>query len=247
MKETPILFSGPLVRATLEDRKTQTRRLRGLDLINEEPDRYKCHGIDEDRDHAVLFEDLRPEITPWIAPIKCPYGQPGDRLWVRETFSEGYTVKRGPNDERIKVPHYTYRADEEGRGLEGVFIQGTPKRPVRTMADLQVWKPSIHMPRAASRITLEITGVRVERLQEISADDALAEGVSKTDLWNPKEVDENPKPIHEWKDPYWDDFYFWKHYPQTVFQKLWDKINGRKYPWSSNPWVWCISFRRIDG
>jgi hypothetical protein len=79
--ERGILMSGPMVRATLEDRKTQTRRTRGLELINEDPDRYKHHELDEDS--CALFEDLKPEITPWIAPIKCPYGKPGDRLCSR--------------------------------------------------------------------------------------------------------------------------------------------------------------------
>ena len=96
------------------------------------------------------------------------------------------------------------------------------------------------MPRWASRITLEVTAVREERLQDISADDALAEGVFQTEFWKPKEVEGRP-----FEERWWDDFKFWQNYPQIAFRNLWDSINGKRAPWSSNPPVTAITFKVI--
>ena len=173
VKERPILFSGEMVRAILDGRKTQTRRV------------------------------VKPQPPPLGGFVKNPYGQPGDRLWVRETWAL---------DDK-----YYYRAD-------GAVGDRCGK-----------WKPSIHMPRAASRITLEITGVRVERLQEITISDIYAEGAI-TDEWL------------EWRDdvsgvgmPAGSRI----ENERDVWEKLWDSINGKTYPWKSNPWVWVIEFKRI--
>jgi hypothetical protein len=128
--------------------------------------------------------------------VHCPYGIPGDRLWVRETFAQG--VEGCPGGISYRADH----ADPKGDG---------PAHPVK-------WRPSIFMPRAASRILLEITDVRVQRLQEISTRDIWAEGIAAS-----PDVD----PVHEWRD-------------------LWDSLNAaRGFGWAANPWVWAITFRRV--
>ena len=187
MKERPILFSGPMVRAILEGRKTQTRRIvkvrGGLEYIGpkgceHEPDSWGYpHPCDDG--YLTLADG-----------IKCPYGKPGDRLWVRETWAPAEWPPTGPPA--------VYRADE------GMFASQ--------------WKPSIHMPRAVSRITLEVVSVRVERLQDISEEDALAEGITL--------VERGTSPVDQ-------------------FNKLWESINGPG-SWEANPWVWVVEFKRIE-
>jgi len=178
VRERPILFSGPMVRAILEGRKTQTRR-----LFN---GRAKWHFIESHGDLSI-----------------CPYGHPGDRLWVREA-------------------HHVLRAGNvDGSGREIVYRADDPDFPYG-------WTPSIHMPRWASRIDLEVTGVRAERLQEISDEDARAEGiVNKHGGWNASET------------------VYGVNYTGP-FSHLWESINGPG-SWDANPWVWVIEFQPITG
>lgn len=176
MRERPIIMSAPMVRAILAGTKTQTRRvakLTGGGHVKEPSGHRRWHPADPDASRA------------------CPLGQPGDRLWVRETWA------RHPQD--CETIFYREQVERE----PGFPVWSGP------------WKPSIHMPRAASRITLEITGVRVERLQEISAADCWAEGIA----FSP-DVD----PVHEYRD-------------------LWESIH-RPGSWDANPWVWVIDVRR---
>ncbi len=187
MKERPILFNGSMVRAILDGRKTQTRRIvKNIcdpilidDILPADPKGFWCfHGND-------------PSVC-----IDCPFGQVGDRLWVRETWAPVSTFDPSPETGAL------YRAD-----------------PVYDGANVEWrWKPSIHMPRWASRITLEVTGVRVERLNEISESDAISEGVT---LPNPE----------------LETYY-------SGFKRLWQSING-DHSWSLNPWVWVIEFKRV--
>jgi hypothetical protein len=169
-KERPILFSTPMVRALLAGTKTQTRR-----IVKPQP------VTSGDRDTFL-----------------CPYGQPGDLLWVRETH---YVASAGYRDGRDRV--IWYRATE-------------PEAPCS-------WTPSIHMPRWASRITLRITGVRVERLNDISNEDAAAEGWPGPDEQNS----------------------IASAYPIAWYSRLWEQINGRS-SWERNPWVWVVSFERVQ-
>ncbi len=188
MKERPILFSAPMVRALLSGTKTQTRRV--MKLVQVRPD-----GMSD----AQLAAALR----------LCPYGVPGDRLWVREAHGYVSEDKFGPVWDSI-----IYRADDNA-GWSGK------------------WRPSIHMPRAASRITLEVTGVRVERLQEISEADAIAEGIE-------------PGAVPGWWSLYGrdanDDM---DRSPRVAYRSLWESINGPG-SWDSNPFVWVVEFKRLE-
>jgi hypothetical protein len=204
MKERPIIFSGPMVRAILDGRKTQTRR-----PIKPQPDNGNGIGwYKTDGGHAHDFHYTDEEGDPTDSEIFCPYGGPGDRLWVRETWT---SLMFPSNYKDSKVPkHFIhYRADD--------FHVG------------EKWKPSIHMPRWASRITLETTDVRVERVQEISKVAARAEGIHSY-LMSP-EFQGIPS-----------------HLPGGTigaFRHLWDSTNGKKpgMDWASNPWVWVIEFK----
>jgi hypothetical protein len=197
IKERPILFSGPMVKAILEGRKTQTRRVMK----------------DPELPHVLNDEEVRAE---------CPYGKRGDHLWVRETWR----VFGGREYEyQQHKPSVEYRADETG------FEQ-------------KEWRPSIFMPRWASRITLEITNVRVERLQNISFDDCLAEGIPIGEKWISIEAMDRHYPPNQ--DGLTDEQMLdqsWTAYVKAIYEELWDKINGKKHPWESNPRVWVIEFK----
>ena len=194
MKERPIIFNSEMVRAILDGRKTQTRRVvKGVNRMN---------WLKGASNHVVHCVD------------SCPYGQVGDRIWVRETWfnqKEAYEKskklvskwKYGKSSlEESKYPDIMYQADYVGKKM------------------LCKWKPSIHMPRWASRITLEIKDVRVERLQEISEEDAIEEGI--------------PNAAYA-INPIWS------------FESLWDSIHKKENTWEDNPWVWVIEFKRIRG
>ncbi len=197
MRERPILFSAPMVRALLAGTKTQTRRI------------VKSRDLEWMDVHQGLREPDNAE--------RCPYGQPGgDRLYVREAWAAPHAYdhlppRLIPQDARIH-----YAATEDRGGL--------------------LWRPSIHMPRWASRITLEVTGVRVERLQEISEADAKAEGADCL-TWSGIEgtaADLIDWPLKEVAHPH-----------RNGFAILWESINGPE-SWNANPWVWVVSFRRLD-
>lgn len=201
-KERPILFSGAMVRAILDGRKTQTRRV----VKPQPPAAAKAVGTyhyPSDRD--VFYAcDGGSLIGGWAQP--CPYGQPGDRLWVRETWAQPAALDPGPT---------VYRADYPASVPAG--FENVPP------ADAIAWKPSIHMPRAACRLVLEVTGVRVERLQGITEAEAEAEGAEPILV-----------PPDGGSCPYYEGF-----------SALWERINGPG-AWEANPWVWVVEFRRID-
>lgn len=155
MKERPILFSAPMVRALLDGSKTQTRRalrVQPLDVLPMEGDKAGCQWV------GLMTRDPAPKGTVF----RCKFGVPGDLLWVRETwYCDDYRVQKGP-----------YLEVDGARELT-VYFADNP-RPYE--AEQPIWRPSIHMPCWASRILLEIVSVRVERLQDISEADARAEG-----------------------------------------------------------------------
>jgi hypothetical protein len=194
-REKPILFSAPMVRALLAGTKTQTRR-----IMKPQP------PLGWFRDEAELADD---ETWKLLTLKMCPYGVAGHRLWVKESHALIWPGDGPPDD--VRDNRVEYRADTDGiaRPAEWPMDCNGPERPR--------WRPSIHMHRWASRITLEITAVRVERLQAITEADAYAEGVEHGSLSN---VVEN-------------------------YAMLWEKINGAD-SWDANPWVWVIEFRRVS-
>jgi hypothetical protein len=202
VKERPILFSSPMVKAILAGRKTQTRR-----VLSPQP-------TSDDIDNAGDCETVIDMATG--RDIRCPYGAEGDRLWVRETWThdaESLEACRLAFD-CCSVPGY------------GPYYLATEVSP-----DTLKWKPSIFMPRWASRITLEVTDVRVQRLQEISDSDSEAEGVRPIDA----AIVFNDRGGHDRK---------LSGTARGAFACLWDSINGKRAAWASNPWVWAITFRR---
>jgi hypothetical protein len=183
MKYHPIIFRSEMVRAILDGHKTQTRR-----IIKPQPElldtTHPSHGLLD----TFIYKQEKYDGSDFIAEC-CPYGQVGDRLWVRETFMIGA-------DKTIY-----YRANDNDLVTK--------------------WSPPIYMPRWASRITLEIIGIRIERVQEISLKDCLAEGY----------------------------FYGWDNGSNSIvyFQELWNSINAKRgYSWESNPYVWVLEFRRVQ-
>ncbi|MCA8026532.1 hypothetical protein [Burkholderia cepacia] len=212
MKERPFLFSGPMVRAILEGRKMQTRR------VVTPPNGYRWLDFDvgtliNNGGHKKHLTDLP----------QC-HGIAGDRLWVRETWQHS-NHPLGPYDADCDV---FYRADYLTDPL-GPDLERSPDGIRRT------WRPSIHMPRTAARIALEITGVRVERLNDCSEDDARAEGGEAIGITFRRDIDGKPHLIKSLGGPYRDGY-----------RILWESINGAG-AWDANPWVWVIQFRRIDG
>lgn len=201
MKERGILFSAPMVLALLDGRKTQTRR-----LVN--PKMYLV--VDGDETTGRIVEQSDPQFgkcAEEYAP--CPYGQPGDRLWVRETWC-----------------HLPWSAGAEKQSPKDEYV-GIRYRATWDRSHHLPWIPAIHMFRWASRITLEITDVRVQRVQDISEEDALAEGC---------DGDCGVGNMRVWAEMGRCRYHF---------AGLWDDINGKRAPWSDNPWVWCISFKRV--
>ena len=216
MKERPILFSGTMVKAIFDGRKTQTRRVMRLQPTSPATIFDVAGGLPV---WAIWpSEELDDAGHPKDHGIKCPYGRPGDRLWVREAWR--ITTKDNH-------PTLGYRFGEQCvPGYHGTRMVGGL---MLSWAELKrcddCWRPSIHMPRWASRITLEITAVRVERLQAISEDDARAEGCTgNCPVGNIRAHKAGP---------------FSYEYAQ-----LWDKINGDG-SWAANPWVWVVEFRKV--
>ena len=195
MKDKSILFSGPMIRAILNENKTMTRRVMKpqYDVVSCFDGRF-CSAIRTEDDVEMGDE------------IKCPY-EVGQKLWVRETwwFNEGLPV---------------YRADA----------------PPEIEKDTGWWKPSIFMPRKYSRITLEVTDIRAERLQEITEEDCWAEGIKKEVC-----LDCDALSLMHLNDE--------EHYynPIPKYRKLWDKLNAKRgFGWDTSPWVWVVSFKMVN-
>jgi len=211
-RERPILFSGEMVRAILEGQKTMTRRIITTVKLNGRFRKIRELKITDTPGYDLIMRDgpggCWHDLRMSEMVQRSPYGQPGDRLWVRETWFY--------NGCGNCVPHY--RATEpEYTGYE--YRQAG-------------WSPSIFMPRAISRILLEVTGIRVERLQGISEEDAKAEGAEEIGAPTGRVVGEgNEEEIGSYR---------------LGFTHLWGSINAKRgYGWDSNPWVWVVSFKRI--
>ena len=203
MKFYPILFSTEMVQAILEGRKTQTRRVvKNADEIAENP-HAKGWFINENG-----------------MAIQCPYGQPGDVLWVRETWSKIIT----PDSKEA----FVYKADDD-------FYKDT-------IEDWSGWKPNIHMPKEAARLFLFIKSVRVERLNEISEEDAIAEGVQLIEFNCFKNYMQGKDWVYDGLN---QNGYEMIEDPVGSFSSLWSSIYGYE-SWTANPWVWVIEFEPIQ-
>lgn len=212
MKEIPILFSAPMVRAILEGQKTQTRR-----IMKPQPDGW-IRGSSGTFGVPKKITNKKPTVNGSIwqeedgtcyDDIFCPYGQPGDLLWVRETWAKQLDGK------------FIYRSDFEAWEKADYTATGN-------------WKPSIFMPRAASRILLKVQELRVERLQDINEWDAIDEGIEMVD---------GPDGLRYYAN-YGDDNVDTCLPPIESYRTLWEYINGTE-SWDENPYVWVLKFKRV--
>ncbi|HAT7488636.1 TPA: hypothetical protein QCH64_002729 [Enterobacter asburiae] len=219
MKERGMIFNGAMVRAILDGRKTQTRRIMNNQPAGDYPDTPAMV-----RNVGAGFQ--------WYghygesSVFNCPFGAVGDRIWVRETF-------QGPLFDFVQME--TYQEDSSKFQKPEFCVYKADGKPAPEFFDADenlhcCWRPSIHMPRWASRITLEITGVRVEHLQSISQADAIAEGAP---------------PSHPSIDSVSRDYGF-PDFSRSWYGQTWQSIYGAE-SWQNNPWVWVIEFNRVDG
>ncbi|WP_425311359.1 hypothetical protein [Klebsiella pneumoniae] len=219
MTERGMIFNGEMVRALLDGRKTQTRRIvKGTDSAVKFCKEWNINGEEV---FVVLGKKDHTGMNPVLGAISCPFGAVGNRIWVREAFRV--------HSRATDVATLVYKASERNSWTEQTHR--VPVAVCNKPATPEKWTPSLHMPRWASRILLEITDVRVERLNAINEPDAQAEGVAKLRGG------------------------FWKHYQPSwtqhqlsargSFVTLWKSIYGDE-SWNSNPWVWVIKFKRIE-
>ena len=219
MKERGMIFNGEMVRAILDGRKTQTRR-----IVNPQPELTTGSGFSWKGCLYGSGSNDR-ETNRNFAHIKCPFGKPGDRIWVRETY-------QGPLFDYEHMESYLEDSSKFEKPDFCIYRADGKPAPEFYDADDNLhcgWRPSIHMPRWASRIKMEITDVRVERLNDISQEDAQAEGMELTG-WRPTYSD--PDSGGDCQTPY------------DNFAELWESIYGEG-SWQANPWVWVIEFKRI--
>ncbi len=244
----PILFSGPMVRAILDGAKTQTRRVVRFPKFAS-PEHAK----------AMTWAEERPELREFIrqfegqrlvcnetndvgtVAVHCPYGQPGDRLWVRETWTADFSWPDDDGESELwwhEMPaafrgpasaYYVYYLDGTAWACcsDGVVRETSWIPTVDDMEGCR-WQPSIHMPRWASRILLELTAVRVERLQDISRADAKAEGFLP-----------GLNGFERWAGQCYGN-------AQLAYRACWDSLNAKRgLSWDANPWVWVLEFQRV--
>lgn len=243
IKERPILFSAPMVRAILENRKTVTRRIVKSQYLDGQ---WSVRPTESPRHERHSHDWWLPTGSqPYAALPPCPYGQVGDRLWVREAWQADAQLDAVAPREMSQGEPIRYPADEAVRQTGCAMISPGKIRP------------SIHMPRWVSRILLEITDVRVERLKDISDEQAQAEGCFFTDYgkrcfhggngWN--DAGDCPAVVgHQQREGWmWDKTTSHEQClgsARHAFGNLWNKVNGPD-AWDSNPWVWVVEFKRV--
>ncbi|WP_410752574.1 hypothetical protein [Citrobacter youngae] len=231
MIERGMIFNGEMVRAILDGRKTQTRRIMAIQPEHSELGLRRVIDSKNGRDNGKYFWSQSDAcgLKARSKVFGCPYGEVGDRIWVRETFqgplvSEELLEEYRAHPEKFETPQYCEYSADGGAKPEYCDLDDNLRHG---------WRPSIHMPRWASRITLEITDVRVERLNAISEEDARAEGIIDGGCLNCGEPEPcgcaNPEPD-----------------ATDAFAYLWQSIYGQEN-WNANPWVWVIEFKCIKG
>lgn len=216
MKERGMIFNGEMVRAILDGRKTQTRR-----PIKWKQTRFTEIGEREDGSKWPWSEDAEHACDFWHP---CPFGAVGDRIWVREAFRV--------HSRATDVATLVYKASERNSWTEQTHR--VPVAVCNKPATPEKWTPSLHMPRWASRILLEITDVRVEKLNAISEKDATAEGVPPAGSLLPDYPGTFLTPKGDFATA------------KVAFQRLWESIYGEE-SWNANGWVWVIEFKRVEG
>lgn len=232
MKDRPIPFNGAMVQAVLAGTKAQTRRAKALEYFSRpenDPDGWWCARVSDGVAYMVYKQ------SPHERAVQCPYGQPGDRLWVREPWRSTAELDKHSGsqiadlclDAGYSVPWAPVQYEADGARCDwkhtGTPPHDGPPRPGR-------YRHARFMPRWACRLVLKITGVRVERLNEISESDAQAEGCAPAWL----DVDDN-ETVHAHQQPTF----------RRGFARLWREINGPS-SWDANPWVWVVEFRRLQ-
>jgi hypothetical protein len=242
-----------MVEAILNQTKTQTRRVKGLDVINNNPNWWRYDGFDKEI-NIHFFEALSHQLEPLeqYKEIKCPYGEIGDVLWVKETwkllgqnhleeynvmFKDGTINEVDYDDDEPWIERLEKLLDVMAK--KGKVDADEENERYTWHQDDVPWKPSIHMPKDAGRIFLQITDIRIERLQDITEDDAKAEGIEEIhpapflirykNYFNPSNHHSLPE---TWENPY------------HSFQSLWESINGSD-SWELNPFVWVVEFKQI--
>lgn len=216
MKERPILFSREMVAAILAGKKTQTRRLVLPPLRHPGWTGFSYYPAS-----GLAIENGPDYPDGKLDERRCPYGVAGDRLWVRERFA----AYAGMEPSSIEAATRVLFADGAQKYREGAYYGPAPHYEEEAFDGI-AWRPSIHLPRWASRALLEVEEIRVEPLSKISWIDAVAEGIKDPRRAGAR-VDAETGCV-------------------AAFAKAWDGINGKRAPWSSNPWVWVVRFRRID-
>ena len=241
MRERPILFNAEMVRAILDGRKTQTRR-----PVKPQPDMEIDGEKCPDGSGGWSWSPVWPKGHKWagrtLGWTGCPLGKPSDRLWVREAWQEFFDDEmmplrpRGPRG-RLGSPSWPDR-------FSHVFYRADGPVPVQPPLGRANWRPSIHMPRWAARIILEITNVRVERLQDISEADAMAEGCAFESGWE-ESCGEGYASGGGFLDYGSKDDAYSCRTAIGSYRTLWDSLYG-PLAWDANPWVWVGEFRRVE-
>lgn len=220
----PIIFSGDMVNAILENRKSQTRRIVSPQPVSKgeselEPGDVIFYGTELCRLEQSRGKNEAASGRLNARTMRCPYGVPGDRLWVREKFFVDQLEDEIPKEKPDWFDDSFYYA------ADGDCCDLIPECACAEVGKPRI-RPSIHMPRWASRLTLEVTRVKAERLNDISSSDARAEGIDTTDTWDVART----APRDKWVCRY---------------RQLWEEINGAG-SWDANPWVWKIEFRKVE-
>lgn len=236
MKERPIPMQPDMARATWEDRKTQTRRLvklsgpfGDLPIIDSQGPHMGYEGQEHDPPYTWTFDHLGKGVICVSQDVKCPYGKPGDRLWVKEKYSLPYV-----DDHR--TPTEARENDRELNRTSMIWYEGEADQRMGR------WRVPRFMPRWASCQLLDVIEIRAQQIQEITSEDAIAEGIWD-DVIPP--TGSHP-PFLGYGHGINDGKCLLYPKPQDAFEKLWDSINAKRgHPWSANDWVWAITYKRI--